>query len=209
MDQIFLSPHYLGAPVYDIALLKLSSSVTYTKYIQPICVMASISEFENRSDCWVTGWGDVEEELSESGDRRVWARRGWQCHRLLVLAAPASCWQPAQCSLDAGSPPLPLARRAGLSVCTLSSPSLPEIVSQKPERKAQASTLSLLGVCWVLWGKWVSVFQETLLSTPAGCSPLPPPSSLPLQLPHPFCTDRGGGRWEPSHPGVPAHSFSP
>ncbi|XP_070218687.1 testisin [Bos mutus] len=64
VDQIFLSPHYLGAPVYDIALLKLSSSVTYTKYIQPICVMASISEFENRSDCWVTGWGDIEEELS-------------------------------------------------------------------------------------------------------------------------------------------------
>ncbi|XP_055418693.1 testisin-like [Bubalus kerabau] len=64
VDQIFLSPYYLGAPVYDIALLKLSSSVTYTKYIQPICVMASISEFENRSDCWVTGWGDIEEELS-------------------------------------------------------------------------------------------------------------------------------------------------
>ncbi|KAI4531507.1 hypothetical protein MG293_018021 [Ovis ammon polii] len=63
VDQIFLSPFYLGAPVYDIALVKLSSSVTYTKYIQPICVMASISEFENSSDCWVTGWGDVEEEL--------------------------------------------------------------------------------------------------------------------------------------------------
>ncbi|XP_068824514.1 testisin-like [Capricornis sumatraensis] len=64
VDQIFLSPFYLGAPVYDIALVKLSSSVTYTKYIQPICVMASISEFENSSDCWVTGWGDIEEELS-------------------------------------------------------------------------------------------------------------------------------------------------
>ena len=116
VDQIFLSPFYLGAPVYDIALVKLSSSVTYTKYIQPICVMASISEFENSSDCWVTGWGDIEEELSECGDRWVWARRGWQCHRLLVPAAPASHGQPAQCSPHAGSPLLPLARRAGLSV---------------------------------------------------------------------------------------------
>lgn len=113
MDQIFLSPFYLGAPVYDIALVKLSSSVTYTKYIQPICVVASISEFENRSDCWVTGWGDVEEELSESGDSRVWARRGWQCHRPRVLAAPASRGQPARCSLHAGSPLLPLAHRQG------------------------------------------------------------------------------------------------
>ncbi|XP_057605520.1 testisin-like [Hippopotamus amphibius kiboko] len=62
VDQIFLSPRYLGAASYDIALLKLSSSVTYTKYIQPICLMASSTEFENRTDCWVTGWGDIEED---------------------------------------------------------------------------------------------------------------------------------------------------
>ncbi|TKC51500.1 hypothetical protein EI555_020039 [Monodon monoceros] len=53
MEQIFLSPRYLGAASYDIGLLKLSSSITYTKYIQP---------FENWTDCWVTGWGDTEED---------------------------------------------------------------------------------------------------------------------------------------------------
>ncbi|XP_059754669.1 testisin-like [Balaenoptera ricei] len=62
VEQIFLSPRYLGSASYDIALLKLSSSITYTKYIQPICLMASSSEFENRTDCWVTGWGDIEED---------------------------------------------------------------------------------------------------------------------------------------------------
>ncbi|XP_023979303.1 testisin [Physeter macrocephalus] len=62
VEQIFLSPRYLGAASYDITLLKLSSSITYTKYIQPICLMASSSEFENRTDCWVTGWGDIEED---------------------------------------------------------------------------------------------------------------------------------------------------
>ncbi|CAD7683434.1 unnamed protein product [Nyctereutes procyonoides] len=61
VQEIFLSPMYLGASSYDIALLKLSSSVTYNKFVQPICVMISSSEFQNRTDCWVTGWGDIQE----------------------------------------------------------------------------------------------------------------------------------------------------
>ncbi|XP_005391463.1 PREDICTED: testisin-like isoform X3 [Chinchilla lanigera] len=64
VDKIFLSPKYLGEVPYDIALLRLSSPVTYTKYIQPVCIPASISKFENRTDCWVTGWGDVAEDKS-------------------------------------------------------------------------------------------------------------------------------------------------
>ncbi|XP_023472291.1 testisin-like [Equus przewalskii] len=62
VQEIVLSPLYLGTSAYDIALLKLSSSVTYNKYIQPICVQASSFEFQNRTDCWVTGWGDITEE---------------------------------------------------------------------------------------------------------------------------------------------------
>uniref|UniRef100_A0A8C3WEF3 Serine protease 41 n=1 Tax=Catagonus wagneri TaxID=51154 RepID=A0A8C3WEF3_9CETA len=46
----------------DIALVKLSSSVTYSKHIRPVCVLASSSEFQNRTDCWVAGWGHVHEE---------------------------------------------------------------------------------------------------------------------------------------------------
>ncbi|KAG8506442.1 Testisin [Galemys pyrenaicus] len=62
VEKIIMSPRYLGAAPYDIALLKLSTSVTYDKYIQPICVLASSEEFQNRTDCWVTGWGDVAEK---------------------------------------------------------------------------------------------------------------------------------------------------
>uniref|UniRef100_A0A671F5H3 Serine protease 21 n=1 Tax=Rhinolophus ferrumequinum TaxID=59479 RepID=A0A671F5H3_RHIFE len=62
VEEIIVSPMYLGASAYDIALLRLSSSVTYNKYIQPVCILASSTEFQNRSDCWVTGWGDIEEE---------------------------------------------------------------------------------------------------------------------------------------------------
>uniref|UniRef100_A0A4X1VTX1 Peptidase S1 domain-containing protein n=1 Tax=Sus scrofa TaxID=9823 RepID=A0A4X1VTX1_PIG len=60
--RIFLSPRYLGSSSFDIALLRLASSVTYSKHIQPVCVPASSSEFQNQTDCWVTGWGDITED---------------------------------------------------------------------------------------------------------------------------------------------------
>ncbi|XP_074201528.1 testisin isoform X1 [Camelus bactrianus] len=62
VEQIFLSHGYMGGSSSDIALLKLSTSVNYNKYIQPICVLANNYEFENRTDCWVTGWGDIKED---------------------------------------------------------------------------------------------------------------------------------------------------
>ncbi|XP_042828194.1 testisin-like isoform X3 [Panthera tigris] len=62
VEEIILNPMYLGASSSDIALLKLSSSVTYNKYIHPVCVAASSSEFQNQTDCWVTGWGNIGED---------------------------------------------------------------------------------------------------------------------------------------------------
>ncbi|XP_005391462.1 PREDICTED: putative serine protease 41 [Chinchilla lanigera] len=64
VTDIFVHP---GARGYsnDIALLRLASPVTYTKYIQPVCVQASpSSEFLHRPDCWVTGWGVLHEDLT-------------------------------------------------------------------------------------------------------------------------------------------------
>ncbi|XP_042828117.1 serine protease 41 isoform X2 [Panthera tigris] len=61
VKDIVVYPQLSGTSLKDIALLKLSSSVTYNKYIQPICVVASSSEFQNKADCWVTGWGHIEE----------------------------------------------------------------------------------------------------------------------------------------------------
>ncbi|XP_066238934.1 testisin-like isoform X1 [Saccopteryx leptura] len=62
VEQIVVSPKYLGSASYDIAMLRLATPVTYDKFIQPICVLASSLEFQNRTDCWVTGWGDIEED---------------------------------------------------------------------------------------------------------------------------------------------------
>ncbi|ELV13355.1 Testisin [Tupaia chinensis] len=62
VEHIHLSPRYLGTVPYDIALLRLASSVSYSSTIQPVCILNSTFEFENRTDCWVTGWGDIQED---------------------------------------------------------------------------------------------------------------------------------------------------
>ncbi|XP_070088491.1 transmembrane protease serine 9-like isoform X2 [Equus przewalskii] len=61
VQDIIMYPEFKGVLFNDIALLKLSSFVTYNKYIQPICVQASSSEFQNQNNCWVTGWGFLNE----------------------------------------------------------------------------------------------------------------------------------------------------
>ncbi|KAL1778416.1 serine protease 33-like [Sigmodon hispidus] len=61
VQNIFLSPKYVDMLPNDIALLKLSSPVNYNNFIQPICLLNSTYKFENRNDCWVTGWGDTGE----------------------------------------------------------------------------------------------------------------------------------------------------
>ena len=60
--QIVLHPMYdSDSSDNDIALLKLSSPVTFTDYIRPVCLAASDSVFNNGTDSWVTGWGRINE----------------------------------------------------------------------------------------------------------------------------------------------------
>uniref|UniRef100_A0AAY4DHE1 Peptidase S1 domain-containing protein n=1 Tax=Denticeps clupeoides TaxID=299321 RepID=A0AAY4DHE1_9TELE len=41
----------------DVALIQMASSVTFTPYIQPICLATDSSVFYNGTTCWSTGWG--------------------------------------------------------------------------------------------------------------------------------------------------------
>ncbi|XP_040214315.1 transmembrane protease serine 13-like [Rana temporaria] len=43
----------------DIALIQLSSSITYTAYILPVCLPPASMYFPEGMNCWVTGWGNV------------------------------------------------------------------------------------------------------------------------------------------------------
>uniref|UniRef100_A0A672PYJ7 Anionic trypsin-1-like n=1 Tax=Sinocyclocheilus grahami TaxID=75366 RepID=A0A672PYJ7_SINGR len=44
----------------DIALLRLSSTVTFNNYIRPVCLAAQNSVFPSGTSSWITGWGDVQ-----------------------------------------------------------------------------------------------------------------------------------------------------
>lgn len=41
----------------SLALIQLSSSVTFSDYIKPVCLAAAGSVFVAGTDSWVTGWG--------------------------------------------------------------------------------------------------------------------------------------------------------
>ncbi|PWA28173.1 hypothetical protein CCH79_00020903 [Gambusia affinis] len=43
----------------DIALIKLSSAVTFNNYISPVCLPAAGSTFYSGVDSWITGWGNI------------------------------------------------------------------------------------------------------------------------------------------------------
>ncbi|KAM3928077.1 serine protease 27-like [Leptodactylus fuscus] len=42
----------------DIALIELSSPITYTDYILPVCIPDASISFPSGTNCWVTGWGN-------------------------------------------------------------------------------------------------------------------------------------------------------
>ncbi|XP_036445720.1 trypsin II-P29 [Colossoma macropomum] len=60
VTQIINHPSYSASTHNnDIALLKLASSVTYTDYIQPVCLAAAGSSLGGGTLVWITGWGNI------------------------------------------------------------------------------------------------------------------------------------------------------
>ncbi|XP_004479479.2 prostasin isoform X2 [Dasypus novemcinctus] len=53
----------------DIALLRLSSPVTFSRNIRPICLPAANASFPNGLQCTVTGWGHVAPSVSLQAPR--------------------------------------------------------------------------------------------------------------------------------------------
>ncbi|XP_069507953.1 serine protease 27-like [Ambystoma mexicanum] len=59
--QVFINSIYSGeGSSGDIALIELSTPVTYTPFILPVCLPSASVQFPTGMECWVTGWGDIE-----------------------------------------------------------------------------------------------------------------------------------------------------
>lgn len=60
VSQVIVHPDYNNSYLNnDIALMKLSSVVSFTDYIKPICLAGNSSQFFNSTICWATGWGKL------------------------------------------------------------------------------------------------------------------------------------------------------
>lgn len=60
VSRVIVHPNYNNTLFNnDIALMKLSSAVSYNNYIRPICLASSSSLFNNATTCWASGWGDT------------------------------------------------------------------------------------------------------------------------------------------------------
>uniref|UniRef100_A0A3P9MKT6 Peptidase S1 domain-containing protein n=1 Tax=Oryzias latipes TaxID=8090 RepID=A0A3P9MKT6_ORYLA len=66
VSRIIVHPNY-NSPLNDndVALLKLTSPVTFNDYISPVCLAAQGSDFPGGTTAWVTGFGT----LSSGGER--------------------------------------------------------------------------------------------------------------------------------------------
>ncbi|XP_058477751.1 chymotrypsin-like protease CTRL-1 [Solea solea] len=71
VSQVIVHPDYNNTLLNnDIALMKLSSPISFTDYIRPVCLASKSSEFHNSTLCWSTGWGKIKsnENLPDSGN---------------------------------------------------------------------------------------------------------------------------------------------
>ncbi|XP_051994638.1 polyserase-2-like isoform X2 [Xyrauchen texanus] len=65
VSQVITHPQYdESTHDNDMSLLHLSSPVNFTAYVKPVCLAAEGSTFNNGSDMWVTGWGDISSSVS-------------------------------------------------------------------------------------------------------------------------------------------------
>lgn len=46
----------------DVALVELSSAVTWSDYIRPVCLPSSDTLFPGGIHCYVTGWGNIRDD---------------------------------------------------------------------------------------------------------------------------------------------------
>lgn len=66
--------HFIPHPKYnadeyqnDIALLKLDKKVSFSLLVSPVALPAGEDSFSPSSECWVTGWGNIDEGESLEG----------------------------------------------------------------------------------------------------------------------------------------------
>jgi len=70
--KIIMHPQYDPQSLdYDIALLKLEAPLDFNVYIRPVCLPGSYTKFDERSTCYVTGFGRTQQGGELAGMLRM------------------------------------------------------------------------------------------------------------------------------------------
>ena len=88
LSAIYVHPRYNRKTTdNDIALLKLSRPVKFTKYIRPACVPSSSFRVRSGANAFVSGWGATSEGGSTSAILQVAkVSRTWQNMNMEAIA---------------------------------------------------------------------------------------------------------------------------
>ncbi|KAM9346899.1 transmembrane protease serine 3 [Symphorus nematophorus] len=63
VEQIIYHARYRPKGLdYDIALMKLATSLVFNGFVEPICLPNYGEEFKEGTMCWISGWGATEDE---------------------------------------------------------------------------------------------------------------------------------------------------
>uniref|UniRef100_G3N9A0 Transmembrane serine protease 3a n=1 Tax=Gasterosteus aculeatus aculeatus TaxID=481459 RepID=G3N9A0_GASAC len=62
VEQIIYHTGYESGEDYDVALMKLATTLPFNGFVAPICLPNFGEEFEEGTMCWISGWGATEDE---------------------------------------------------------------------------------------------------------------------------------------------------
>nr|XP_044992890.1 putative serine protease 45 [Jaculus jaculus] len=97
VSDIIVHPRHWGwtFPIGDVALLHLHTPVTFSKYVQPICLPEPNLNLKVGTECWVTGWGQAKRRFSanttllpELREAQVFIMDNKRCNRLYHKPSP-------------------------------------------------------------------------------------------------------------------------
>lgn len=62
LKRVIQHPHFNPLTLdFDVAVVELSSPLTFNKFVQPVCLPSALQKFPAGWKCMISGWGNIKE----------------------------------------------------------------------------------------------------------------------------------------------------